>query len=138
MNSNVGPSVVPTVIPSHSSQDDDTYEVNTEVKRVNSHESMGEHYVMMRDVQDNDLEPTILPTHLSQADNKYDVKTEVGKGSNYVIMGEEHSKMTNERQLLPAWLAVRFSSRRAGRGPLTQEITVEKQQAVHFSSMAVP
>ena len=96
LNSNVGPSVIPTVIPSHSSQDDDTYEVNTEVKRVNSHESMGEHYVMMRDVQDNDVEPTILPTHSSQADNKYDVKTEVGKGSNYVIMGEEHSKMINE------------------------------------------
>ena len=30
------------------------------------------------------------------------------------------------------------SSRGAGRGPLTQEITVEKQQAVHFSSLAVP
>ena len=56
-----GVNAVPTVIPSHSSQDDDTCEVNTEVRGFDRH----------------DIEPDILPTHPSQTDNRDDVKAEV-------------------------------------------------------------
>ena len=70
--------VEPTILPTHSSQADNRYDVKTEVGKDFEFES--------------DLKPTTPPTHSSQDDNSDGVNTEVGRSRSYGVEGE-HNKL---------------------------------------------